>query len=379
MTSKQRVLATLNGEIPDRVPIAEFAVDFDTVEKILGHETYLRAKAKSQIAFWEGRHDEVAESYERDHIELHEKLELDIITFPMATWYIPPEINDPPPKRIDDNTWEDKYGRIYKYSPITADITCIKDPVMEQKIFTREEFEREPEIPRPDSRSWGIVERVIEKFKDKKFICSPDSGEVGIVMLGGMERGLMELMENPDVVKAAADYLVKQQNAADKYYIHPDADGILWGADFGFQSGPLISPKMFRDFFLEPNKARAKNLHDNFGIKILKHCCGNVMPLMDMFIEIGYDAYQSIQASAGMDICELKQSYGDKITLWGGVNLENIQSGTPEDVRNDVRRSMKCAKSGGRFILGISHSVAVGSNYDNYMAMWDEYFRWCDY
>ena len=49
MNSKERVLATLDGKIPDRVPIGEFAIDFDTVEKIIGHETYLRAKAKSQI------------------------------------------------------------------------------------------------------------------------------------------------------------------------------------------------------------------------------------------------------------------------------------------------------------------------------------------
>ncbi|MCK7482702.1 MAG: Gfo/Idh/MocA family oxidoreductase [Candidatus Moduliflexus flocculans] len=55
MTSKERVAATLEGRLPDQVPYAEFAVDFDTVERLLGHETYLRAKAKSQIAFWEGR------------------------------------------------------------------------------------------------------------------------------------------------------------------------------------------------------------------------------------------------------------------------------------------------------------------------------------
>ena len=108
MTSKERVTAALEGRIPDRVPWGEFAVDFDTVERIIGHETYLRAKAKSQIAFWEGRHDEVAESYRRDHIELHRRLELDIVTFPMATWEIPPESDDAPPRRIDDSTWEDR-------------------------------------------------------------------------------------------------------------------------------------------------------------------------------------------------------------------------------------------------------------------------------
>ena len=80
-----------------------------------------------------------------------------------------------------------------------------------------------------------------------------------------------------------------------------------------------------------------------------------------------------------MDICEVKRSHGDKITLWGGVAVEHVLGGTAEQVRQDVRRAMSCAKSGGRFILGTSHSVAVGSNYDNYMAMLDEYHKWCDY
>ena len=88
MNSNQRVAKVFAGEVPDRVPIGEFAIDFDTVEKIIGRPTYLRAKAKSKIAFWENRHDEVAESYAKDHIELHEKLGFDIINFPMATWAI---------------------------------------------------------------------------------------------------------------------------------------------------------------------------------------------------------------------------------------------------------------------------------------------------
>jgi uroporphyrinogen-III decarboxylase len=130
---------------------------------------------------------------------------------------------------------------------------------------------------------------------------------------------------------------------------------------------------------LEANKLRVQNLHKKFGAKVLKHCCGNITPLLDFFIEIGYDAYQSIQATAGMDICQLKKSHGDKITLWGGVSLEHVISGTPQQVREDVRHAMACAKPGGRFILGTSHSVAVGSNYDNYMTMLDEYYKFCDY
>ena len=379
MNSKERVLATLEGSIPDRVPIGEFAVDFDTVERIIGHETYLRAKAKSQIAFWEGRHDEVAESYLRDHIELHEKLPLDIATFPMATWYVPPQTGDPPPRRVDDTTWEDRFGRVFKYSDVTEDITCVQDPVAEARMFTVEEFSGPPEPPEVDERSWHILDTVIQRFKDEKFICSPSGGEIGIVLLGGMARGFVELMDHPEVVRAATAFMVERQTLADELLTHSDSDAVLWGADFGYKTGPFISPAMFRAFFLEPNKARVRTLHERYGKKVMKHCCGNVASLLDMFIEIGYDAYQSIQPTAGMDICAIKASHGDRITLWGGVAVEHLFAGTPDQVREDVRRAMACAKDGGRFILGTSHSVAVGSKYDNYMAMLDEYHRLCDY
>jgi uroporphyrinogen-III decarboxylase len=112
---------------------------------------------------------------------------------------------------------------------------------------------------------------------------------------------------------------------------------------------------------------------------VLKHCCGNTLQLLDMFVEMGYDAYQSIQHTAGVDICAIKPTYGDKLTLWGGVPVESIMGGTPNEVRAHVRRAMTCAKPGGRFILGTSHSIAVGSIYDNYMAMLDEYHKHCDY
>jgi uroporphyrinogen-III decarboxylase len=379
MTSKERVAAVLEGRIPDRVPYAEFAVDFDTVERILGRETYLRAKAKSQIAFWEGRHDEVAASYLEDHIELHRRLELDIVTFPMATWEIPPPTDDPPPRRIDDHTWEDREGRVYKMSDITHDITCVRDPVRDAKVYTAREFDREPEAPRRDGRSWAILDAVIREFKGEKYICGPSGGSIGIYLLGGMERGLLEIAENPDAVRAAVALAVREQNLADKVLIHPDSDAVLWAEDLGYNRGPFIRPAQFREMFLEANKERARNVREKHGKKILKHCCGNVRALLDDFVEIGYDAYQSIQPTAGMDICEIKKSHGDRLTLWGGVAVENLVGGTPGDAQRDVRRSMACAKPGGRFILGTSHSVAVGTKYDHYTAMLEEYRKLCDY
>jgi hypothetical protein len=379
MNSKERVLAALEGRVPDRVPWGEFAVDFDTVEKIIGHETYLRAKARSQIAFWEGRHDEVAESYRRDHIELHRRLELDIVTFPMATWEIPPRSDDAPPRRIDDSTWEDKYGRVFKHSAVTGDVTCIRDPVNEARTYTLADFQRESVAPERDSRSWSVLEAVVREFKDKKFICGPSGGIVGLVLPGGLEKASLTLLEEPELVAAATAQLRREQDLADPVLIHPDSDAVLLAHDFGYKTGPFISPEMFQRYFLEANKDRVLRLHRDFGKKVVLHSCGNVNSYLDFFVEMAIDAYQSIQPTAGMDICGLKEKYGARFALWGGVSLESLVAGTPAEVRREVRRAMACAKRGGRFILGTSHSIAVGSRYDNVMAMIDEYHKLADY
>lgn len=379
MTSKERVRACLEGRIPNRVPWGEFAVDFDTVEKILGRETYLRAKAKSRVAFWEGRHDEVAASYKEDHIELHRRLGLDIVTFPMATWEIPLPTDDPPPRRIDETTWEDRYGRIFKFSEFSGDITCVRDPVEERRRYAAADFQRVPSPPALDPRSFEILRSVIREFKDEKFICSPSGGIVGCVLPGGFERGSLALVEDPELVAAATDFTLAEQNLADESLVQPDADAVLVAYDFGHKTGPFISPEMFRRYFLEANAARVKRLHETFGKTVILHSCGNVNSYLDLFLAIGFDAYQSIQESAGMDIYGLKKTHGKKITLWGGVRLENLVAGTPEDVRRDVRRAMECAKSGGRFILGASHSIAVGTRYENFLALIDEYEKTAAY
>ncbi len=390
MNSHQRVAKVFAGEVPDRVPIGEFAIDFDTIEKIIGRPTYLRAKAKSKVAFWENRHDEVIESYTRDHIELHEKLGFDIINFPMATWAIPAPTEAPPPKQLNANTWEDREGRVFKYSEITHDVVCVKDPLAEKTLYTMDhevlaEVEDVDRLLLPDEpagidpRSWEILDTVIGHFAGRKFIIGPSGGEIGIVLQGGMEQGMMALITKRDFIESATKYLLEKQNRLDRKMIHPKSDAIIWGADFAFNSGGFISPQMFRDLFFAANKARVDNVKEQHGKYVVKHCCGNVNQFLDLFVELGYDCYQSIQQSAGMDLGDVKERIGDKMVLWGGVPVELIIGGTMDEVRREVRTAMDKAKDNGRFILGTTHTIAVGSNYDNFMAMVDEYHQCCDY
>ena len=114
------------------------------------------------------------------------------------------------------------------------------------------------------------------------------------------------------------------------------------------------------------------------GLRVLKHACGNNWKLLDMFVEAGYDAYQSIQASASMDLARVKARYGERLALWGGARVENLVSGTPEDVRLDVKQALLAGAPGSGYIFGTTHSVAVGTKYDNFMAMLDAYDEWAE-
>ena len=164
----------------------------------------------------------------------------------------------------------------------------------------------------------------------------------------------------------------------DEYYLRQGQDAVLWGMDFSYNSGPMISPETFRDICLPNVKARVESVHGR-GLKVVKHACGNNNLLLEYFIEAGYDCYQSIQKSAGMDLESLRREYGDKLALWGGVQLEHLITGTPEQVRSDVEAAFRIATGPGGegveggFILGTSHSVAVGTGYDNFMAMLDQF------
>jgi hypothetical protein len=373
MTSKQRVDKIFRGEIPDRTPIGFFAIDSDIASKVLGRETYWRAKAKSQIAFWEGRREEVVQSWIEDGIELYKKLDIiDIIpAWNVAAGICPPKNYIPEvPRKIDDDTWKDENGRIYKYSPISRDISIIKD----NSICLGANLECEVWDGRmsiPDESIFQVVDAFLNEFGRTKFVLGSHAGEFAWFLSNNMEIGLMELALRPGEIKHIYDSKVASANAHDKLYVRPEQSGVLWGTDLSTQRGPMLNPEIYKKIFLDGYKTRINSIK-SLNQRVVKHMCGNNWAILDLMVEAGIDCYQSIQESAGMDIIQLYKQYSDKIVLWGGVCLENLMHGSMDDVRKDVKKVMTELASKGRFILGTSHSVAIGTKYDNFMAMLDE-------
>ena len=372
MNSRERVLAVLNFEEPDRVPWGEFAIDFDTVEHIIGRRSFLRAKARSRIAFWEGRRDEVVRSWRDDMIEMVRKLpSLDIVHVgAMASSVAPPRGYTPEaPEKIDENTWRYADGRVLKYSETTADLTLVEDPQMWTRRLSPEDFPAAPEVTPPDASVFEVIDPVIEAFRGERYILGRSGGEVAMVLPGGFERGLVEYAAHPELIDAASRSAVARANALDRFYVRDGQDAVCWGQGFAYKSGPFISPEMFRRHCLPGIKTRVEHLRREFGMPVFKHACGNNWKLMDMFVEAGYDSYMSIQPTAHMDLGEVKRKYGDRFVPWGGLPVELLVSGAPEEVKKAAKAALDSYKEGGGYIFGSSHSIAVGTKGDNFLAM----------
>ena len=374
MTSKERVRAVFSGEIPDKVPLGDFAIDYDIAERVLGHETYVRAKAKCQIAYWEGRRDEVVQSLVEDTVALYRKLEIyDLINLAAMTMTVPPKGYRPEaPRRIDRVTWEYLDGRVLKYSEITADITLVYDPRRWTREFGEEDYPLEWAYEEPDPSTGELTHAVISAFGAERYIIGTFPMADEWVQPGGTERSLVEMVERPALIERALCSSLAQARAYQAHWINPGFDGAMNGTDWSYHAGPFMSPMLWRRFCYPALEANVRYAHQR-GLSFTQHACGNNWPILEDMLRAGVDCYQSIQGSAGMDLARVREAAGERLTLWGGVPVENLVSGSAEQVREDVRAAIAALKPSGRFILGASHSIAVGTRYDNFMAMLDEF------
>ena len=151
-------------------------------------------------------------------------------------------------------------------------------------------------------------------------------------------------------------------------------DVILFGDDLGMQTGPMISPQMYCEFFKERHKLlwnRAKELAD---VKVMLHCCGGVRELLPHLIEAGVDAINPVQIScSGMDAAELKAEFGREIVFWGGGcdTRDVLQYGTVEEVAEHVKGQVRTLSGGGGFVFQQVHNILANVPPENVAAMFE--------
>jgi uroporphyrinogen decarboxylase len=197
--------------------------------------------------------------------------------------------------------------------------------------------------------------------------------------LCGMERALMMLVQEPALVEAMVEritafYLEFYRRSLDA--APGQIDIAFTGDDLSGQQGLLFSLETFRRFFKKP-LAKVFDLIKGRGAKVMFHICGAAQEFIPDLLDIGMDILNPLQFSAsGMDPRTLKAKYGKDLCFYGGIDIQHtLPYGTTEQVRSEVRERIEVLGKGGGYILGPAHSLMDDVPVRNVLAMYDEAHR----
>ena len=373
MLPRERVQAALSHTEPDLVPWGEHSIDYNIYEMVLGRESWVHAKFRETRGLWEGRRDEIVECYKRDIIDLTNALGFDIITVGLN----PAAGAKPAPlEQVDHETYRDTAGNLFRISATTHNLMPYKIrtdnytvPTVEQ---VQEEIERlEADPPqKPEDSCWEVLRHVVREMKETHWI-NVCVGDFTWPMVGPTdEERFMNLALHPELHGPITELNARRCMAVLPWYAQEGVDSVMPCGDMGSSTGLLAAPEIIREHVLDWWKEYVRRGHD-LGLKVIKHCCGNIWGAMPMLCEAGYDGYEGIQGSGTMDIKLLKERYGDRMTLWGGVWNEHLILGSPQDIEADARHAIRWGAPGGGFIYGASHSLAVATRPENLEMMKD--------
>ena len=164
------------------------------------------------------------------------------------------------------------------------------------------------------------------------------------------------------------------ENLKDFYKVIGNKIDVVYicGADFGTQNSTFCSPDAFARVWLPYYKKVNDWIHQNTGWKTFKHSCGSIISLLDHFIEAGFDIINPVQINAdGMDTKVLKKRFGERIVFWGGgVDTQGVFAfGTPQQVKEQVRRQVGILNENGGFVFNTIHNIQANVPFENVVAM----------
>lgn len=193
----------------------------------------------------------------------------------------------------------------------------------------------------------------------------------------GMDVFLLNMALYPDFAKALLlkiTELCKSLMAPFLAALGDHVDIIKIGDDIGTQDSLLMSPKMYRDILKPIHADYIRFIKERTKAKLFFHTDGDVAPLIDDFIEIGVDILNPIQTSAGKmaDLATLKKRFGKEIVFCGGIDTHRIlPQGTPDEVRQEVRRVIDLLGEGGGYMVASVHTIMNDVPAENVLAMVD--------
>lgn len=182
----------------------------------------------------------------------------------------------------------------------------------------------------------------------------------------------LALFDQPELVKAVADRIGELMESFYRHLVTLDRlVAVFPGDDMGFRSGTLIQPDALRKYCLPWHRRFAEIAHAA-GLPYFLHSCGNLATIMEDLIEdVKIDGKHSYE-DAIWPVQEFQAVYGQRIAVLGGMDVDRLSAGTPEEVRQHTRYLMEVCGARGRYAIGSGNSIPSYVPVENYLAMLDE-------
>ena len=339
MTSRERVLATLNGDIPDRVGRTDSP----------WAETMVRWKA---------------EGLQEDQ-DIHELFGFDFggLPWPDLSLRLPTEVFEECDEYIvqrDANGVKRKdMKRESGHTPHWLDYTV---------KTSRDWFEHKERLTPSDDRIAANMRESYDALRARSFfvhMAGIEPYECMWHMMGQVNTFTM-MMDEPEVVRdifeTYADLFIALAEKVLDMGI--DVDGVWFYGDLGYRNATLFSPRIYKELLLPAHKRMCDFVHSR-GKPVILHSCGKIQALIPDFIEAGFNAIQPLEAKCGQDVRQLKSEFGNKITFFGNIDVRKL-SGTKQDIEEEISSKVPAAMKGGGYIFHSDHSVPPTVSFQNY-------------
>lgn len=327
MNNRERVLAALNHQQPDKVPY--------------------------NIGFTQKVHQMMVEYYGDPGFA--SKLGNCLSTLncePEGSW-----------QEVEPDIWQDQFGVRWNRS-IDKDIGVVCNC-----LVTPGNVDTFP-FPDPDdpTRYAGYAERIAAGPDSFWLVNHGFSLFERAWTLAGMENVLAAMVIDKPFVNRLLDRILGFNLRIIENACAYPIDAIEFGDDWGEQRGLLMGPKLWREF-IKPRIKEMYGLAKSKGKFVFIHSCGKVDEIFPDLIECGLDVFNPFQPEV-IDPFEAKRRYGDRLTFFGGISTQHtLAFGTVEQVRSEVRRLLEVVGAGGGYIAAPSHDIPWGSKASNIAAM----------
>ncbi|HID22945.1 MAG TPA: hypothetical protein EYP14_11175, partial [Planctomycetaceae bacterium] len=200
------------------------------------------------------------------------------------------------------------------------------------------------------------------------FVCVTDPFKVSWRRRGSMQALLCDYVLNPKLVHGLARVATDFVLAAIDMAVDFGADVIVVPGDLAGEHTTIMSPEHFREYTKPYHREMVEHAHKR-GVKIVKHSDGNIWPILDDLVEVGFDGIHPIQPQC-MSIAEVKQYLRGKACVLGNIDCRNLLPfGSEEDVVQTVKETIERVAPDGGFIISSSNSIHPGCKPENYVAM----------